>query len=90
MVQILNLGLAAMTLFSFVLAAPGSEERSRSTCSYFIQTDYDVTTEYNVVFATVTTTAYVPVTTVFTTSSTETRTRTHKKDDTVVLTSTCI
>jgi hypothetical protein len=74
-------------------AAPGSEERTK--CSYFIQTDYSIGqeyTDYNIVFENMTSTSYVPATTTVvtvTTSITETRVRTHRKDDTVVLASTC-
>jgi hypothetical protein len=68
-------------------AAPADDRRTE--CSYFIQTDYNVRTEYNVIFGTMTTTAYVPIETVITTSITETKLRTRKKDETVVLSSTC-
>ncbi|KAN0114504.1 hypothetical protein V8E51_004048 [Hyaloscypha variabilis] len=91
MVQILNLGLAAMAMFSIALAAPGDVDAAdRTKCTYYISTDYDVSTEYNLVFTTLTTTAYVPVETVITTSSTETKTHTYRKDESVVLASTCL
>jgi len=77
-------------LRSIAIAAPGDAAAAdRTKCSYFVQTDYDITTEYNIIYATMTTTEYVPIETVFTTSSTDTRVRTHKKSDTVVLASTC-